>query len=1174
MMGFFRGWNWKIGVRPFPFPRGTERAKGDRDGIDTAGCEGRETIPSVDPCGTDRLRSDEWTTPGHGRFSSRSLERSGIGQIRPDRQDRCGLQNTRVPPRSQPNRLLGDEPTRSLARWMKRIAYCPTRRIECEPILEDLSERSETVLRLTELRKAWRLDAGLQNIQSKLLARRTSTQGSGSLLKPRNSLPLTRGLTLPAILLAALVLTPAAHAEFGIVPGSAIAKAHELVTLAQSECIVAVTGSCPFPPEERIVNLSAIRAAQPFAQAGAHPDATGAGQLSDTERFNPKDVFVETPPGFIGNITSVPACSRAAFLKFLRGMEGITPTANGCSPASQVGVATTWFSGAVSPPGSRWTSPVYRLTASPGYPASFGFDVDNAGIVVNGNVRTGGDYGVTLGSTNITDFVTLEATAVTLWGDPGDPIHDAERWNPGGEYVAEKGEIRYGEWGLSPQLSEIPFLQTPADCNAKRLIGTVAIDSWQEPGRFLPEEPFNPLYAVPEPTPTGCEHLAFKPWIGLLPSDTNSDSPTGVSVQLEVPQNQAPEGFSTPELKRAVTTLPEGMSINPAAADGLQGCTSQQIGLKTTHGAYPNPIRFEEGLANCPRASKIGSAELQTPLLEETLEGSVYVATPYDNPFHSLYAVYLVVNGPGFTVKLPGKVEPNPVTGQLETTFEYLPQLPFEHLKLNFFGGPRGPLATPRTCGIKAITTELEPWSAPQSGPPATPSNQYTASEGPNGAACSASLATRPFSPSLLAGTENPIAGATTGFELQLKREDGNQEIDTVTAKMPPGLTAYIRNVPYCSEQAIAVAATRSGEYEAAHPDCPAVSQVGRLIAGVGAGPTPYHIEGRVYLAGPYRGAPLSLVTITPALAGGTPGHPLFDLGTVVVRVAVFIDKKTAQVTAVSDPIPQILDGIPLRLREVEVILDRPGFMRNPTSCAPMKIEAQASGQSGASASLSNRFQVAGCASLPFKPTFSALTHAGHTRRNGEYLRVAVTSSKSQAAIREVHVELPKKLPSRIETLQKACFAKTFEENPAACPAASVVGTAIVRTPVLPVSLRGPAYFVSYGGAKFPELVMVLQGDGITIGLNGETFISKKSITSSTFHSVPDVPFSRFELTLPAGRYSALAGNGNMCKQPLRMPVRMVAQSGKVFEQDTRLTVAGCGRRHARKAAHGHKHRR
>ena len=962
--------------------------------------------------------------------------------------------------------------------------------------------------------------------------------------------------------LATLALASAAQAEFGIVPGSTIAKAHEPIPLLQVHCRPGekVAGVGCRPGQERIADLPAIRAAAPLSQAGAHPDATGAGELTDTEHFNARDFFVKTPPGFLGNITAVPACSRVAFNEFLHESLYESPVA-GCAPASQVGVATIWFNSVIGSK-TRETSPVYRLTAARGYPASFGFSAKGIGIVVNGDVRTDGDYGVTVGSTGITTFITFEASAVTLWGDPGDSIHDPERWDPARSWVTEGGKTEYGDWGFSPGLQRIPLLQTPTDCNAQGLLSTVSIDSWQEPGRFLPEDPFNPLYAIPAPTPTGCEKLSFKPWIALEPWITNSDSPTGVSVQMEVPQNQDPEGLSTPQLKRAVVTLPEGMSVNPAAADGLQGCSSAQIALMTTHGGYPNPIRFEEGEAHCPQASKIGSVELQTPLLEETLEGSVYLAAPYDNPFGSLYAIYIVVNGPGFTVKLPGKVEPNPVTGQLTTTFEYLPQLPFENLKLNFFGGPRGPLATPATCGVKTITTELTPWSAPQSGPPATPFNRYTATAGPAGAPCAATPAARPFAPGLLAGTQNPVAGHTSAFNLRLQRPDGDQELADLTVRTPPGLTAYIKGVPYCSEQAIAVAATRSGEYEAAHPDCPAASEVGHLLSGVGAGPSPLFIEGNVYLAGPYKGAPLSLVTITPALAGGSPGHPLFDLGTVVVRVAVYIDPKTAAITAVSDPIPQILDGIPLRVKDVRVILDRPDWISNPTSCEPMAVTAQAAGQSGATASLSNRFQVSDCAALAFRPLFQASTSGKTSKANGASLTVKLTYPNApqgtQANIAKVKVDLPKQLPSRLTTLQKACTAAQFDANPAGCPAASVIGHAKAVTPILPVTLEGPAYFVSHGGEAFPSLIMVLQGYGITIDLVGTTFISKAGITSSTFATVPDQPLTSFELTLPQGKFSALAANGNLCKSKLAMPTAFVAQNGLEIHESTPIGVIGC----------------
>jgi hypothetical protein len=971
-----------------------------------------------------------------------------------------------------------------------------------------------------------------------------------------------------------VLLTPSsAQAEFGIVPGSTIAKAHSPIPLVfpsgdiGNKC--AESPPAFGPPSCRISRLDGpggIRAAAPIARAGAHPDASGSGELADTANFKVKDFFLDSPPGFLGNPTVVPSCDRDAFRNT---WQGTGDPSKACPPVSQVGVATieTRSSGGE-------TTPVYRIVPSPGSPASFGFRVVTFGIVVNANLRTDGDYGLVISSTDIDAGLSagLISATVTLWGVPADPVHDPDRWNPTkpaldskGKPIIREGEPLIGDWSAPSGQPRIPFLQTPTDCTADSLISTARIDSWQEQGRFLPEDPFDPTYAIPAPQPTGCDQLSFNPFVALVPSATNSDSPTGVSVQMEVPQNYDPDEFSTPQLKKAVVTLPDGMSVNPSAADGIEGCTTEQIGLLTTNGAYPNPIRFAKGDANCPQASKLGTGEVETKLLEEKLKGDLYLATPYDNPFHSLLAVYFVFRGPGFVIKLPGKVEADPVTGQLKTIVDYSPQLPFDKLTGDFFGGPRAPVATSSVCGAQRIETTLTPWSTPFTSD-ATPFNHYDATKGPAGAPCSFSLASRPFVPELTAGTASPIAGGYSPLTTRLTRPDGDQELGRgVTVKPPLGFSAALKGIPYCSEARIAAAEANTGVGETASPSCPAASEVGHALTGTGAGPTPLFTKGTVYLAGPYKGAPLSLAIVNPAIAGGTPGDPVFDLGVVVVRVALHLDPRTAQITAISDPVPQILKGIPLRVKDIRVNLDRPKTGINPTNCEEMRFDVEATGQNGATASLSNRYQAVECASLGFKPRLD-LSLGGGTKRGGHpALRAVVRPRKGDANIARAAVTLPDSAFLDQGHIRTVCTRVQFAVHE--CPQGSIYGYARAITPLFDQPLEGPVYLRSSDNL-LPDLVAELNGQ-VDVELVGRIDSVHGGIRN-TFDVIPDAPVSKFTLSMQGGKKGLIINSRNLCAQPSYANARYVAKNGRRYAYRPRVVAEGCA-----KAARKHKgHRR
>jgi hypothetical protein len=579
--------------------------------------------------------------------------------------------------------------------------------------------------------------------------------------------------------------------------------------------------------------------------------------------------------------------------------------------------------------------------------------------------------------------------------------------------------------------------------------------------------------------------------------------------------------------------------VSPSAADGLEGCSDAQIAIDSSEPA------------SCPLASQVATVTVETPLLEKPLTGQVFLGTPECGPCSEadaangrLLRLFIQVQGPGVVLKIPGTVSVEQSTGQLTATFDQNPQLPFSKLHLAFTGGPRAALANPAMCGTYTTTSELSPWSGGPGGTPdANPISSFDVSWDGAGGACPASL---PFTPSFSAGAAGTLANDFTPLTVSVGRSDQQQTFSQISAQLPPGLLGRISSVPLCPEP------------QASSGTCAAGSLIGHTTVAAGAGSHPFYVTGGVYLTTGYEGAPFGLSIVVPAVAGP------FNLGDVIVRAAINVDPHDGHVTVTSDPLPQSRDGILLRIQAVNVTIDRPGFIFNPTSCARQSIAATVAGAQGATANLSSPFEVGGCAGLPFSPKMT-VSLAGHSsKNNGAGLNVKIVEGVAgEANVHSVKVELPRQLPSRLATLQKACTAAVFAANPAGCPAASIVGTATARTPVLPVPLSGPAMLVSHGGAAFPDLVVVLQGDGVTILLTGNTDI-KKGITSSTFATVPDAPVETFQLNLPTGPNSILATylpankKYNFCGSKLTMPTRIVAQNGAEIRQSTKITITGC----------------
>jgi hypothetical protein len=903
-------------------------------------------------------------------------------------------------------------------------------------------------------------------------------------------------------------------------------------------------------------------------QAAAHADLTVSFDFAHDEKTGRTDndvrtVVVNLPPGLIGNNTAVSTCTLAQLIGTREAGSSEDPR---CPPASQVGTLSLECFGCASGKSTveHVLVPLYNMeVTSFGITAELGFNIGGNIIQTMPVTVRPGDSGITVTTPNIEKVTEPRNISVTTWGLPASPVHDAQR-----RLECYSGFPEECARGREPANIPVePYLSNPTSCEPH--VASIEADSWEESGK-------PPVTAQSELTPTvECERVPFDPSFDVEATTRSAESSSGLDVSLRVAQTWKNEsGIATAHLKDSVVTLPLGYTANPSLASGLGVCTPQQFEAETSS-SPPG--------AGCPPESKIGSVEVETPVLAEGLSGAVYIAKPFDNPFGSLLAMYVVVKNPqrGIIVKLAGHIEPNPVTGQLVTRFDNNPQVPFSRFTLKLRQGANSPLVSPPLCGAYLAEVEFTPWSAPLSAQRLFSAHPAAIETGVGGGPCPAG-GTPPFGPTVISGTENNAAGSYSPFYLRISRQDGEQEITKFSTVMPPGLSGNLTGIPFCTEADIQAARQESGAEEEANPSCPVSSEIGHSITEAGVGTVLAQTPGKLYLAGPYHGAPLSLVSITSAKVGP------FDLGTVVIRFALFINPITAQVEvsgAGSDPIPHIIDGIVVHVRNIRAYVDRPKFMINPTSCETMAIQEAITGAGDNPADpadqdtvpVGSRFQAADCASLAFKPVFKVTTAGKTSRTKGASLSVKLTVAGAlgtQSNIRSVKVDLPKQLPSRLTTLQKACPDSTFNANPAACPLASIVGHAKAITPILPVPLEGPAYFVSHGGAKFPELIVVLQGYGFTIDLHGETFINKAGITSSTFHTIPDQPVTSFELTLPQGPDSALAANGNLCTSKLRMPTAFTAQNGSVIKQSTPVTAAGCGRHKAHKASHRHGGRR
>jgi hypothetical protein len=878
----------------------------------------------------------------------------------------------------------------------------------------------------------------------------------------------------------------------------------------------------------------------PAGQAASHPYQyttsfavnTTHGAPGGTAEFVPaggdvKDVRVALPPGLIGNPTAVSHCTAQQF-GTSHAIEplGAVVTVNECPNSSAVGLVLVQQ---LEGRGNTIPVPLYNLVPPKGMPAQFGFQVLGAPFYIDTAVRTGGDYGITAELRNTTEVQRVTAADVTVWGVPSDPRHDPLR----GSCLNTNGNPTYSLGDCPADLAAEPFLRLPTSCELP-LSTELSFDTWTNQGAFVGA-------TSTEPAPFNCVPLDFSPTIAAIPHTTVADSPSGLRFNLHLPQNDDPDLLAEADLRDAVVTLPEGVTVNPASANGLAGCSPAQIEL-----TGPKP-------AHCPDAAKIGSVEIDTPLLDHPVKGAVYVATQTNNPFSSLLAIYIAVDDPqsGVVVKLAGHVMPDLVTGRLTTRFDDNPQIPFEDFTVEFFDGPRAPLRTPGVCGSYTTTTDLKPFSAPESGPDATPSDSFAVTTAPGGGPCAGSEAAQPHRPSFSAGTASPIAGSFSTLVTQLRREDGSQNLRRLNVALPPGLVAKLAGIPYCPQSAIEGAERRKnpgeGALEQAAPFCPAASQVGTASVGSGAGSSPVYVQGKAYLAGPYRGAPLSLAVVTPALAGP------FDLGTVVVRAALFVDPETTRVTVKSDPIPTILQGIPLDVRSISVDADRPDFTLNPTNCEPMSVGGEALSLVDQIAPLADRFQAGGCRGLDFGPKLSLRLFGGTKRTDHPKLRAVLRAKGGEANIARTAVALPHSEFLENAHIQTICTRIQFRAN--ACPAKSIYGHAIAVTPLLDSPLQGPVYLRSSNN-ELPDLVAALHGQ-VDVDLVGRIDSVNGGIRT-TFDTVPDAPVTKFVLTMQGGKKGLLVNSTNLCAGSHRATVKMGGQNGKSLVLHPKLKSA-CG---------------
>jgi hypothetical protein len=889
-----------------------------------------------------------------------------------------------------------------------------------------------------------------------------------------------------------------------------------------------------------------------FTQAGGHPHVGKAKFVFATKRtLNPiddsqkarlpveyvKQVFTDLPRGLVGNALAVPA---------------LCPIATGaifCPPSSYVGGLDFQLATHLGNP------PIVAREPEFGTPAQFTFREVFTGneFTLTARLRPEDNYAISLDLAPSPRVELLESEAIVC-------AYGAKVIT-GSQFVDCKKAGEPDPDGAGPQsgANPKPLFTNPTRCEGVPPTVRVRLNSWENPDRLVE-------IASEDPLPTGCEKVPFEPAMELSPTTTQADSPSGLEVSLTMPTaglegrdalgNPDPGAISQANLKRARITFPEGMAVNASAGHGLGSCSPQQAGFAERGGR----LVPDNEPQRCPDSSKIGTVEIETPLIGETLTGSTYIAEQ-GAVEGALIGLYLIFESKkdGIIVKLPAKLELDPRSGRLTTVVDQSPEAPFSAVRMHFPGGSDATLLTPPRCGAYEIKAELSSWAAgdpdnPTPGEIVTDHSSFDVTEGPGGGPCPRGA----LEPKLEAGATNPLAGAHSPFTMRLHREDGSQRFSGLSLKPPPGLVADLRGIPYCPDAALASidAAPGSGQGEIDAPSCPPASLIGTAKAGAGGGPNPFYVDtGRAYLAGPYRGAPLSLALVTPAVAG-----PL-DLGSVLVRSALHVDPKTARISAISDPIPTILHGLLLDVRDIRVAIDRPGFTINPTSCEPLAVEASVRGEAGALAGLAERFQLGGCRALGFKPRISLRLKGGARRGDNPALTAVVRPRPGDANIDRAAVTLPRSAFLDQGHIRTVCTRVQFAAD--ACPRGAIYGRAEAATPLLDEPLRGPVYLRSSDN-QLPDLVADLRGPAhqpIKVEASFRTDSIRGGIRS-TIDAAPDAPVSRFVLRMQGGKKGLVVNSRNLCARGAnRANARLVAQNGRRFNSRPKVVATNCAKR-------------
>jgi hypothetical protein len=902
-------------------------------------------------------------------------------------------------------------------------------------------------------------------------------------------------------------------------------------------------------------------------RAGRHPF-----QLSTTIQFNagqfeqgpsraesgveqpaqPRNIRFSLPVGFVGNVATLPTCSMSAFYERVGSAE-----ANTCSDATVVGAVSALINlkGAVG--FARPAVPVFNLPPASGEPARFGFAISKAAVVINTEVDPDDKYRIIASVRDATQLPQILSSTISIWGSPGDARHDNARgW--GCIYHASNA----GPCQRPLALGEDAFLRLPVSCVTPVSL-EVDAEPWNVPPRSVVAHK-----SVSQPMMTACNQVPFSPEVSASPTSQSAGSPSGLNVQLNMPNAGLLDSSAVAEgqAKKVEIALPEGVSLNPSQAERLVACSPSDLARET-----PSSLPGE----GCPEASKVGSIQVTTPLLAEEAKGSLYVATPYDNPFGTLVALYMIAKIPdrGILIKQAGKVRLNPTTGRIVSTFDELPQLPFDTFKVHLSEGNKAPLVMPARCGSYDIVTRFTPWSASDPDNPlpsevVTKTSTFTVDHGVNGGPCPSGP--EPFKPEFKAGVVNSSAGSYSPFNIRLTRQDGEQEFSRFSVKLPKGVIGKLAGIPFCPDAAIAAAKARTshngGQEELDNPSCPAASQIGSTLVGAGVGPELSYAPGRVYLAGPYQGAKLSIAAIATAKVGP------FDLGTVVIRQALRINPETAEVTSdgnSSDPIPHILQGVVVHARDIRVSIDRDKFVLNPTNCEPTSATANVLSVGGLSADASAPFQAVNCLNLGFRPKLSIQLLGGTRRTATPRLKAIVTARKGDANIGRAQVTLPRSEFLEQAHIRTVCTRVQFNAgggNGEQCPKGSVYGKAKAVSPLLDEPLKGPVFLRS-SNHELPDMVAALHSRKVDINVVGRIDSVNGGIRS-TFETVPDAPVSKFILEMQGGKKGLIVNSINICKGKHRAIAAFTGQNGRVHNFNP-VVKTQCGGKKSGKGGRG-----